>query len=446
MQEEHVDFLNGYLESYPELRDKLKTSPPSVFWRGRWRRLIRLRKIPNGLEVCCRGGSGVRIFPADRAASFRVCQRGGLLALIEKELGPRRQLWEKTDRNQHQTGAFLRGLFGGVNPLPVVAVYDQESPDLLGRLLSACVLWWDRLPNQHSEGKMVLFLPECWGERILSLVPYLSIPILCFKYSLSSERVWQVYPHQAASSNVGAPYVIYPVGERVPSLFVELSGRFPFLDLVSRRGGWEVSYRGLPLVWNGIEGSALFDYQKPKPVRHVSAVESHILEVAEVRKTPSPHPEHFFFRFGEERWLESLILRNHHRVCPLFAGDIYSQVPTWVGPDRKVIDLLTVTNAGRLAVLELKTRQDLNLLFQGLDYWDRVEQHLMRGDFRPAGYFPEVSLKRSPPLLFLICPLFEFHRTLGTMRRYLKRDVEIQCIGINTDWKRELRFLRRFEL
>jgi len=37
-----------------------------------------------------------------------------------------------------------------------------------------------------------------------------------------------------------------------------------------------------------------------------------------------------------------------------------------------MIDVLTVTREGRLAVLELKAAEDIHLPLQGIDYWARV--------------------------------------------------------------------------
>jgi hypothetical protein len=50
----------------------------------------------------------------------------------------------------------------------------------------------------------------------------------------------------------------------------------------------------------------------------------------------------------------------------------YSQVPAFSASDRAMIDVLTVTREGRLAVLELKANEDIHLPLQGIDYWSRV--------------------------------------------------------------------------
>ena len=121
-------------------------------------------------------------------------------------------------------------------------------------------------------------------------------------------------------------------------------------------------------------------------------------------------------------------------------------MPSYLDGQRKVLDLLTVTESGRLAVLELKTERNLDLIFQGLDYWERVRQHLSREEFQKAGYFRGMSLSAESPLLYLVCPLFEFHKTMLIIRRYLKQETKVQCVWVNADWKTGLSVLLRFSL
>jgi len=68
------------------------------------------------------------------------------------------------------------------------------------------------------------------------------------------------------------------------------------------------------------------------------------------------------FRLCPERWLESLITRDvraiDERVDPRFG---YSQVPAFASTDRAMIDVLTCTLDGRLAILELKADEDIHL-------------------------------------------------------------------------------------
>ena len=69
-----------------------------------------------------------------------------------------------------------------------------------------------------------------------------------------------------------------------------------------------------------------------------------------------------------ERWLESLVVENIGVVDErLDSGCLYSQVPAFSASDRAMIDVLTVTREGRLAVVELKADEDIHLPLQGLD-------------------------------------------------------------------------------
>ena len=100
---------------------------------------------------------------------------------------------------------------------------------------------------------------------------------------------------------------------------------------------------------------------------------------------------------------------------------IYTQVPAFSSGDRGIIDLLGVTRDGRLAVLELKASEDIQLVMQAVDYWLRVRWHQEQDDFRRYGYFPDVALQAKPPLLFLVAPGFRFHPANDIVLRYLSR-------------------------
>jgi hypothetical protein len=69
-----------------------------------------------------------------------------------------------------------------------------------------------------------------------------------------------------------------------------------------------------------------------------------------------------------------------------------------------MINLLTATRDGRLAVVELKADEDIRLPMQGLDYWSRVAWHHERGEFQRFGYFPGRELL-STPCMFIPPPI-----------------------------------------
>jgi len=446
MVDQNVDLLFSYLDSFPELEKNLRRSPLAVLWRDRWRAVTGVRKLSLGLEVRCAGGGTLHLVPSSSIAFSREAFQHQLLNLMENFLGStgRVKVLDKTDRNRHQTAAILRVvLSSSEKSVAALGICENESPELPGRLLASLVIWWEGLKEiDHA----AVFLPDSFSERILDWLPYLTIPIVCYKYSLELGEVRQIYPRPDLCSRIQSPYLFYPMLSEAPRVFRLLNREFPSLDVLFRHGKWELSYKGLPVAWCDDSGSILFDLCCPKRHVQLPPLREHIFRAMKYRSYPPPAADHFCFRYGEERWLESLVMRQHRRINPDFGPQIYSQVPTWVGGDRKILDLLTVTNQGRLAVMELKTQKDLNLIFQGLDYWERVEHHRSRSDFKKAGYFSGIALAELPPLLYLVCPLFEFHRMLVTIRQYLSNDFKICCVGINTDWKRGLKILRQFEL
>ena len=148
-----------------------------------------------------------------------------------------------------------------------------------------------------------------------------------------------------------------------------------------------------------------------------------------------------------ERWLESLLLWDIRtidaRLDPRF---VYPQVPAFLGGDRGMIDILTATREGRLAILELKVNEDVELPMQGLDYWLRVRWHHSRSEFQARGYFPGVTLSSLPPLLFFVCPQFRYHSTFPALTGQIDPAVPLIQVGINENWRDGVRVVLRREM
>jgi hypothetical protein len=116
------------------------------------------------------------------------------------------------------------------------------------------------------------------------------------------------------------------------------------------------------------------------------------------------------FRLQPERWLESILRRDLSVLDPfLGGGPVYSQVPAFASSSRTLLDLLTVTRQGRLAILELKADDDLHLPLQALDYWARVRALHRSGEIGRHGYFGGIELSPQDPLLYLVAPALHIH-------------------------------------
>jgi hypothetical protein len=156
---------------------------------------------------------------------------------------------------------------------------------------------------------------------------------------------------------------------------------------------------------------------------------------------PRQHP---LWRMRPERWLESLVVGDVSVIDDrLKASDRYSQVPAFSAADRAMIDVLTTTKSGRLAVVELKADEDLHLPLQGLDYWSRVEWHHARGEFPRFGYFEGRELSADKPLLFLVAPALHVHPSTDILLRYLSPEIEWEFVGIDERWREGVKVVFR---
>src|SRR5262245_25787269 len=200
-----------------------------------------------------------------------------------------------------------------------------------------------------------------------------------------------------------------------------------------------IAGKAISIRLRGIEIARVTDHGTVCPLG--GPLEDVIKELDVVRRYGSRHP---LSRAHEERWLESNLLADICQLIPsIDARHIYPQVPSFVGEERNIIDLLTVTNDGRLVVIEIKSSLDPDIPLQALDYWIAVERHRKAGDFRNKGYFAGRDLLDEPALLVLVAPLLAYHKTAGRMIAMLPAEVPLIEIGINQTWKKEIKVLRR---
>jgi len=176
---------------------------------------------------------------------------------------------------------------------------------------------------------------------------------------------------------------------------------------------------------------------------NMPAFETLIRSIGEVRHADGPH-ECRWWRLHPERWLESLVVRNvaalDNQFDPRF---VYSQVPAFYASDRGMIDVLTVTREGRLAVIELKADEDIHLPLQGIDYWSRVVWHQERSEFHKFGYFAGRELSGESPLLVMVAPALHVHPATDVLLRYISPRIDWVLLGIDERWRRDLRVLFR---
>ena len=218
----------------------------------------------------------------------------------------------------------------------------------------------------------------------------------------------------------------------------------------------------LAFRWRGLEfararmGAEAETFRSKEEIVFGLGAEARVLEehnwslflqlLSALRDTRHPYGprQHPLFRLRPERWLESLVVADvsviDERLDP---RSLYSQVPAFSASDRAMLDVLTTTRDGRLAVVELKADEDIHLPLQGLDYWSRVHWHHSREEFPRFGYFPGRELSVEKPLLYLVAPALHVHPATDILLRYLSPEIDWEFVGIDERWREGVRVVFR---
>jgi hypothetical protein len=362
---------------------------------------------------------------------------------------------------------YARGLLRkGQTAFAVVGVNGQETQASVDGALTCGILWLDfcRLSDAGArlqvEG-LKLFLPpgtsELTRERMAHLHP--------------GAAKWQLYEYDERESefreidvsdrgNVATRLVHCPDVKAARERFADSIDRVQTLfgeAEVAPLSPGEIAFR-----WHGLEfarartaflpGSfrageeIVFGIGPSENVLDSSNEQDLVALVQRMKdaRQPKGTRANALWRMHPERWLESLVYREVTAIDErLDPSCVYSQVPAFSASDRAMIDVLTATRSGRLAVIELKADEDIHLPLQGLDYWSRVEWHQARGEFRQVGYFSGRELSPEPPLLFLVAPALHVHPATDVLLHYVSPEIDWVLVGIDEHWREGVRVVFR---
>ncbi len=393
----------------------------------------------------------------------RARSRHNLLALLASQYPGWKfeRVSNRSDREFSFSTWYTRGLARqGRTAWAFLGLAAGETPAAADAVLAHGLIWLDWLRG-HSErstvGGLKLFLPREAVELTAHRAAFLNrraLQLEIFEWDARDVRAVPVdlKDFGNVSSHLVHRREMQALVERHRETLRELLGEFlDELQLAADSDFLSLRVRGLevarvegqisPRISFGVEGMR-------RRLEDSSAEEfrGYVRLVLEIRQARSRKPKHDFYRLQSERWLESLLLRDITKLePPLDPSAVYPQVPAFVGGDRGVIDILASTRDGRLAVIELKLDEHINLPMQGLDYWLRVKWLAERGEFHERGYFPGLEVSPKPPRLYLVSPAFRFHSTTDALLRYLDPSVEVIKVGLNAQWREEIQVLFRRE-
>ena len=250
-----------------------------------------------------------------------------------------------------------------------------------------------------------------------------------------------------------------PLNEPAPMKHAnEILAQLPdAIDMVASRHGQTLRYHGLPFarlrrvmeqerIWFGIEGSR----RRQLDVFHQRDWAKLFDDLEVYRNESCRDRRHWLYRASGEAWLESMLRRDITKLDPgLIIAPLHAQFRTshggalGYGGGARPIDLLALRHDGRLVVIELKVTEDREHVFQGVDYWRRVEAHRRRGHISSAKLFGDREISDESPLVYLVAPTLHFHPSFRTLATTIAPDIEIYRFDINEDWRSGVRVVRR---
>jgi hypothetical protein len=368
---------------------------------------------------------------------------------------------------EHSFGpAYLRGwLRQGQRALAVVGVNDQETQSTVDGALTVGILWLEACRLAQQERRVV--------EGLAMIVPkgMATLTRQRMAHLHPTAAKWHLYefdqPEDAlVPADIGdrgnlATRLVHSIDEglareRFAESIARIHGILPQAEVVVlspalisfRRHGLEFAQARVahdPRSFASSEEIAFGVGLEERVLNPENEAQfADLVRLAAAIRHPGGPKNHALWRMHPERWLESLVFDNIAALDGrLLPESVYAQVPAFAAADRAMIDILTETREGRLAVIELKADEDIHLPLQGVDYWSRVAWHQSRGEFAQFGYFPGREISAEKPLLMLVAPALHLHPTTDTILRYLSPEIDWEVLGIDEHWREEIRVVFR---
>lgn len=363
-----------------------------------------------------------------------------------------------SDLEHSLSGSYARGITKrGSSPFTAfLAVPLGQSSDACQSALTASLLWLDRCRQSNRRGAVAtlrIIVPQkmsaTLAHRFAALDP--DLPIELYEHEPVRDTLEKIDPRSIVNSSAW----LVPRREAQALLDQSAAALDPIVALapqaitlhpVSQSREIILRFRGLPFArWD--DGRIFFgcsDAQQELTETSRKSLKNVLRELEIYRHPLATDTRHTLYRSHAERWLETLVREDVTRIdAALDPRFVYAQVFANFGGDHGILDLLTITRTGRLAILELKTTEHLHLPLQAADYWLHIRHHLREGNFSRYGYFPGVTVQDAPPLVYLVAPALRFHPALDVLQRYLNSDLEMLRVGLAESWRRGLRVVMR---
>ena len=361
------------------------------------------------------------------------------------------------DLGHSLSGNYARGLLrrGSVR-YAVLAAPPGESSDTTDNCLTFALLWLSRARQSHAGGTIAglrVILPKntarTVAHRFAALDSRLAIGL--YEHEPMLNVLERIDPRSAGNVDTWlvpareSESLLQRARQSLDTIIGTEPDSISLHPAVQTREVW-LRFRGLSFAcWN--DGRIYFgigECRRELKTTSQKDLKQLLEDLARYRHPLATDARHALYRAQPERWLESLVREDVTRVdAVLDSRFVYSQVFASAAGEHGILDLLTVTRSGRLAIIELKASEHIHLALQAADYWLRVRKHLERGEISRYGYFPGVELQQIPPLVYLVAPALRFHPSTDELLKFLSPELEVVRVGLAESWRRGLRVVMR---
>jgi hypothetical protein len=361
------------------------------------------------------------------------------------------------DLEHSLSGNYARGLLKcGSSYSAFLAVPQGESQDSVNNSLTFALLWLDRVRTsmpRGTVGAIRLIVPKDACGVVAHRLAALQCGVHIELYELDGARdaLARIDPRRAANLHTwlvpcreseGLLAKARPELEPIVALDPQAIAVHPSTasrEVILRYSGLAFGRWDDGRVFFGCNGvnQELTAVTKP-------AFDRLLKDLNTYRHPLATDTRHSLYRAQPERWLVAIVRNDVTRVdAALDFRFVYSQVFAGSVSEHGIIDVLTISRAGRLAILELKTSEHIHLPIQAADYWLRVRRHLESEEFRNYDFFPGVEVQNAPPLVYLVAPALHFHPVTGILLRCLNSEMEVVRVGLTESWRRGIRVVAR---
>ncbi len=416
-----------------------------------------------------------------RTASTREATRARYLRRLERVLPRQFEGWKpdafrtSMDLERSFGPAYARGvLVKGTQAWAVIGVNREETQATVDGILTLGILWLAHC-RENAGGRRLfqglrIVTPPGMETLTLSRLAWLNPAIGQWELWTYDEQRELLEQRDAADhGNLLTRLIHAPDQATARERFAESAARVLALVPEAMRGVVEQRIRSgaeLAFLLHGLEFARVRAGYSAQSFNRVHGItfgaganetpltsenESDLRELVArlfARRTAGGSHRDPLYRMQPERWLESVLRREVSAIDDrLDSAHVYTQVPAFAAADRGMLDLLSVTSDGRLAVIEIKADEDLHLALQGLDYWIRVRAHHLEnpdratglGEFQRHGYFGGLRLAEGSPRLYLVAPALRVHPATELVLRHLSPQVEWTLVALDERWRSKIR-------